>query len=379
LSGKTHRGGGKKMNNKPMTAVLWILGLLALAACFTAGVAAMGAPTENYTITDLPGSSSGYPPIQPSVNFILEGPTSQTDNTSPAFIADFVSPSGNGTVTGNESWYLDIDINSAGWLYIYEYYPPNNTQGQWIAYKWQLPESGQWRLGPFSPSDNETEGQHIYRIWFYNDGQWATEEAGGPRDNLVYWTYVKSAAVSQVPSQPTSTAQEEASPTDQLYNFFTNSLIFLLGGLILGIVIAVFSYRIYRRRRVQPVVEPKLIEPDVEELVSTPEIPVTAAPQAAARAKLSMPNGMEIPLATVSKIIGRGELARALALDDLGLISRKHFVINLDGSQFSIEDNSSANGTLLNGIDIKGKGPVDLNDEDNIEPAGAIKLKFHLL
>ena len=365
------------MNNKPMTAVLWILGLLALAACFTAGVAAMGAPTENYTITDLPGSSSGYPSIKPPVNFILEGPTSQTDNSSPTFIASFESNAGNGTVTGSESWYLDMDINSGGWLYIYEYYPPNNTQGQWIAYKWQLPESGQWRLGPFSPMDNEAEGQHIYRIWFYNNGQWDAEEAGGSQDNLVHWTYAKGAAPVQIPSQPAPTPREETSLADQLSNFIANPLVLLFGPSL--IVILIFTYRIYRRRRAQPVMEPKLIEPAVEELVSTPEISVAAAPQAAARAKLSMPNGMEISLTLVSKTIGRGELARALALDDLGLISRKHFVINLDGSQFSIEDNSSANGTLLNGIDIKGKGPVDLNDEDNIEPAGAIKLKFHLL
>ena len=319
----------------------------------------MGAPTENYTITDLPNSTSGYSAIQPPVNFILEGPTSQSDNSSPVFIADFISPSGNGTVTGNENWYLDIDINVAGWLYIYEYYPPNNKQGQWIAYKWQLPQSGQWSLGPFSPMDNEAEGQHIYRIWFYNDGQWAAEEPGGSQDNLVYWTYAKGAAPVQAPSQPTPTTQEEAPLTDQLSNFITHPLIFLLGGIILGIVIVVFSYRIYSRRRARPVTEPKPVEPHGEEAspVSAPDIvSLAAVPPATARAKLSLPNGMEIQLAGASKIMGRGELARALTLDDLGLISRKHFVINLDGDQFSIEDSGSANGTLLNSIDIKGKG-----------------------
>ncbi|MHB8084651.1 MAG: hypothetical protein ACYDHZ_02355, partial [Dehalococcoidia bacterium] len=75
------------MNTRLMTAVIWALGLLALAACWTAGVVAMGAPSENYTITDLPNSSSGFPAIMPPVNFILQGPTSQTDNSSPVFIA----------------------------------------------------------------------------------------------------------------------------------------------------------------------------------------------------------------------------------------------------------------------------------------------------
>jgi hypothetical protein len=340
----------------------------------------MGAPTENYTITDLPNSSSGYPAIKPPVNFLLQGPTSQTDNSSPVFIADFISPSGNGMVTGNENWYLDIDINGAGWLYIYEYYPPNNKQGKWIAYKWQLPQSGQWSLGPFSPMDSEAEGQHIYRIWFYNNEQWAAEEPGGSRDNLVYWTYAKGATAIQVPSQPAPTTEQAASPTDQLSNFITNPLVLLFGPSV--IVIVVFLYRIYSRRRVKPVREPKPVEPHGEEasFISTPDkISVAAVPRAAARAKLSLPNGMEIQLAGASKIMGRGELARALELDDLGLISRKQFIINLDGDQFSIEDGGSANGTLLNSIDIKGKGPVDLNDGDTIEPAGAIKLEFLVL
>jgi len=100
------------MSTRVMIAIIWALGLLALAACWTAGAVAMGAPTENYTITDLPNNTSGYPAIQPPVNFILEGPTSQSDNSSPVFIADFISPSGNGTVTGNENWYMDIDINT---------------------------------------------------------------------------------------------------------------------------------------------------------------------------------------------------------------------------------------------------------------------------
>ncbi len=102
------------MINKPVIkAILWSLGLLALAACWTAGAAAMGAPTENYTITDLPNSSTGFQPIKPPVNFILEGPTSQTDNQTPAFIAGFESPDGGSSVKGNGNWYLDIDINGS--------------------------------------------------------------------------------------------------------------------------------------------------------------------------------------------------------------------------------------------------------------------------
>ncbi len=82
------------MNSKLISAGICALGLVVLATCWTAGVAAMGAPTDNYTITDLPGSSSGYPPIKPSVNFILEGPTSQTDNSFPRIHRRFRKPIG---------------------------------------------------------------------------------------------------------------------------------------------------------------------------------------------------------------------------------------------------------------------------------------------
>ena len=78
-------------------------------------------------------------------------------------------------------------------------------------------------------------------------------------------------------------------------------------------------------------------------------------------------------------MIGRGDLARALSLDDLVLISRRHFEVKLDDEQFYVEDLGSANGTHLNGEDISGKGPVSLNNDDIIELAGAISLKFHLL
>jgi pSer/pThr/pTyr-binding forkhead associated (FHA) protein len=102
-------------------------------------------------------------------------------------------------------------------------------------------------------------------------------------------------------------------------------------------------------------------------------------PSAVARAKITSPNGIDIRLSGKGKVIGRGDLARALNLDDLGLISRRHFEIKLDDEQFYIEDLGSANGTHLNGKDISGKGPVGLDDGDIIEPAGAVQLKFHLL
>ena len=104
-----------------------------------------------------------------------------------------------------------------------------------------------------------------------------------------------------------------------------------------------------------------------------------ALPADVISARIVLPNGMEISLAGGSTVIGRGDLARALSPDELGLISRRHFEIKSEDEQFYIEDMESANGTMLNGEDISGKGPVSLNDDDVIEPAGAIQLKFLLL
>jgi pSer/pThr/pTyr-binding forkhead associated (FHA) protein len=92
-----------------------------------------------------------------------------------------------------------------------------------------------------------------------------------------------------------------------------------------------------------------------------------------------LPNGIDIQLSGNSKVIGRGDLARVLSLDELGLISRRHFEVKYDEEQFYVEDLCSANGTHLNGKDISGQGPVSLDDNDIIEPAGAVHLKFHLL
>jgi hypothetical protein len=98
-----------------------------------------------------------------------------------------------------------------------------------------------------------------------------------------------------------------------------------------------------------------------------------------ASAKIALPNGMEIQIDGNGRVIGRGDLARALALDELGLVSRRHFEVKTENEQFYIEDLDSANGTRLNGEEISGKGQVELNNDDVIEPAGAIQLKFLLL
>lgn len=341
----------------------------------TADVGAVGASTNNATIPNFPISDQSQDEIKPLVNCVLLGPTSQSKTTPPNVILDFIGTSKQDKfkITANETWYLEIDINAPGWLYIYEYFPVGNAlPGKWIAYKWQVVQSGLWELGPFTPGNNEPEGQHIYRVWFYSDGHWAGEDSNASQNNLVYWTYSKGPPAAQAPPQPLIAPVKGATFLDRLHSFITNPIALAIGILILIILVGFYISRRYIRWGRS---EDTVSLPDDAEM----EGQSTVVPSAVASAKLSLSNGMEIPLAGNSRVIGRGDLARSLGLDELGLISRQHFEVKTDGEQFYIEDLGSVNGTRLNGTDIGGKGPISLNDDDLIEPASAIRLKFYVL
>jgi hypothetical protein len=356
-----------------LSAVLVFSAFIALIGQ-TTNVGAIGAPTDNTTIPNIPTSDQAQDEIKPPVKYILQGPSSQSQAPPPNFIPGFIGASERDRfkVTANESWYLDVDINAPGWLYIYEYFPPGaDSQGRWIAYKWQLPESGLWRLGPFSPRVNEPEGQHIYRFWFYSDGQWAAENPAEPQRNLVYWTYSRCQPAmqpaGQIPPQPTPV--KEATFPDSLWALIITPLGLVLGTVVLVIAVAL---GLYMSRKYQ-----KLGRGRGKALFPTRAVP--EEPSAVASAKIVLPNGIEVRITGISRVIGRGDLARALGLDELGLISRRHFEVKTEDGQFYIEDLGSANGTILNGEDISGKGPVSLNDDDVIEPAGTVRLKFYIL
>jgi hypothetical protein len=347
-----------------------IFSALSVLMVQTASVGATGAPTDNTTVPNVPAGDQAENEIKPPVEYVLRGPTSQTETTPPNLIAGFIT-AGNKvlTVSGNENWYLDLDINNPGWIYIYEYYPAGQAlPGQWLAYKWQLPESGLWRLGPFTPADNEAEGQHMYRLWFYGDGQWAVGKSG-TQSNLIYWTYSKGQPAEPVPPpSPVAPAKQPGFPA-RVYAFFTQPVVLGIS-LIIVAGLALLVIYIWRRRSQYKI--SRTGEASTAQLSATlASVPATA--------KITLPNGIDIRFSANSKVIGRSDLARALSLDDLGLISRQHFEVKSDDEKFYVEDLGSANGTLLNGQDISDQGPVSLDDDDIIEPAGAIPLKFHTL
>jgi len=358
-------------------AIALIFSAFAVLSVQSGDVEAVGAPTDNSTMPDIPDQSHNE--IEPPVNYVWQGPTSQSENTTPNVIVSFTGPSEQDAlkVTAGENWYLDVDINKPGWLYIHEYFPAGEEpEGEWIAYKWQLPQSGLLRLGPFTPTSDEPEGQHIYRVWFYSDGQWARGDLNTPQSILIYWSYSKGLPAEQpaeqiVPQPPIAPAKKDTL-LEKVQESINKPVVLAIGISVLVVIIALGLYlsrshfKWYKRQ--YPVSSP-------DEAVA--ENTSAGLPPAIAGAKIALPNGIEIQLSS-SRIIGRADLARALNLDKLGLISRKHFEVKSEEKQFYIEDLGSANGTKLNGIDISGKGPVNLNDNDVIEPAGAILLNFHL-
>ena len=98
-------------------------------------------------------------------------------------------------------------------------------------------------------------------------------------------------------------------------------------------------------------------------------------------AKLVAPNGKVIPIVSTRQAFGREDFQDVVPPESLKLISRRskpQFEIYFDPNtkQFYIVDNNSANGTYLNGVNIRGKGPQPLKNGDRISPAGVVELIF---
>jgi len=89
-----------------------------------------------------------------------------------------------------------------------------------------------------------------------------------------------------------------------------------------------------------------------------------------------LPSGSSIPITESSAEFGRDDFKPYLPPETVQFISARHFRIYYAGGQWYIEDLGSTNGTLLNGQQIKGKGPQPLKPGDVVSPAGVIRLVF---
>jgi len=80
-----------------------------------------------------------------------------------------------------------------------------------------------------------------------------------------------------------------------------------------------------------------------------------------------------------SRTFGRPDFVRFLPEKEYKFVSREHFTISKDGDKFYIRDNGSANGTKLNGVDIKGSGKKELKDGSKILVADTEELQFNII
>jgi|GEM_PF-2391844 len=128
---------------------------------------------------------------------------------------------------------------------------------------------------------------------------------------------------------------------------------------------------------------PRPATPALSQPGSTHVLPATAARQPPSETRvgtplafLELPNGSSIPITESSTDFGRDDFKPYLPPATAQFISAKHFRIYYAGGQWYVEDLGSTNGTLLNGHQIKGRGPQPLKPGDVISPAGVINLTF---
>jgi len=106
-------------------------------------------------------------------------------------------------------------------------------------------------------------------------------------------------------------------------------------------------------------------------------LPITTPVIDISPARLSISNKGDIVLTGDSRSLGRKDFEKFLSADSVAYISRIHFTIWWEGSHYYIEDNSSTNGTKINGSEIKNAGSRQLNNGDIISLAGKLEITFN--
>lgn len=84
-------------------------------------------------------------------------------------------------------------------------------------------------------------------------------------------------------------------------------------------------------------------------------------------------NKIRIPVNPTSPS-GREDFKSFFPQSVLSHISRRHFKFIEEEGEICIEDIGSANGTLVNGEEIKGKGIFSIKDGDNIDLGGRLRV-----
>lgn len=239
------------------------------------------------------------------------------------------------------------EIKVDAWLI----YPENKLPMRQLADKLTISSTGGETRPPeleFQLSSSDPEGTYAVRIRVYNE--YGNKTLG--EVDLIFTFIIKTSS-------------------EHLFDPF---LIVAIAAIAL--VAATLATLVLRKTRFsRPPVVPEVAiseAPQVEETVVADRgtIPLIAL------AKLEGPGGKELIIADVERIFGRSDFEQFLPWDAARTISRRHFRIFYRAGRWYIEDLNSTNGTIVNGEDIRGKGPRPVKDGDMISPAGVVNLVF---
>ena len=96
---------------------------------------------------------------------------------------------------------------------------------------------------------------------------------------------------------------------------------------------------------------------------------------------VTFPDGSKLPVQDTTKL-GRSDFEGFAQLDELNLISSKHFTLFKEGNLYylvdGVEGQKSENGTMLNGQDISNLGKQPLRSGDAISVADVLVLNIHI-
>jgi len=349
---------------------LFIAGISFLTLLAQPSVAyAVGPLSDNSTADVGISGETGYDEIKPVVNAGLISTSAQPDTSLPSVLARlFVFPRQESVDDSANIWYLDIDVNLQGWLYIYERRAQRqDTAGRWIAYKWQVSQSGIWRLGPFTSLQGITEGNHTYQIWFFSNGLWPAKEGSPEQPVIIELKHYESRPLQTTALEP-KTASASGKDTQDLYFSFAAVLLLVLVSLVI-LIAALVKRILWNKRKTQDHVNEAMIDTDQQK-----NIPIVLT--IAAKLHFNSTGEASIIDITNDMVNGRKEVARVLDPDSLSYISREHIRITCDGDIFYIEDLNSANGTKLNGDKLVSLSKLTLKDKSVIDIAGVIQLTF---
>ena len=275
---------------------------------------------------------------------------------------------------------LVIQVNAGGRLYLCSY-PPSNPpesalQGMWLIFnEVNLIKAGTYQTTTFKKL-SDSSGRQTYRLWFYdNSTSWSHRrialnlriETRAEPPKIQFPTNASPEEVKQLSSSPPTQPASDNRTTPPVSAIVPPAIapglplhvLASTAGAVVVIAGAIAGFLIVRRKRA---------------LLPPPIITTTGK-----RAKLLLPNNIEITIEAGEKWLGRIDFARVLSPPELGYISRQHFLISYENDRFYIEDSHSENGTRVNGMEIRGQGKQELRDDDSITVADGITMTFRIM